>query len=147
MSNSICKYVSKKYPVIYIIWIALVLFLLLLIAGCQLFNGEFVSQTSETTPVVYFPEITTPTPLATPVIYRSPILTWIDPFFPAIVFDQFSAYDSLEFTNNPADALVKVTANSGETSGALVYLAVVPFNSLIEEISLSDLQSVWKSAN
>ena len=123
-----------------IAWILLAS-LTLIITSCQVIQENNSVDQIE----IYLPEEPTDTPPATPEISKSPFLTWIDPAFPELIQEQINAYNTLIITEDKSQALVRITADSGQFLGSIVYLAVVPFYSFYDEISSSEILSIWKA--
>ena len=128
-----------------IIGFAFLATLLLVFSGCQAFRDGINPPTQNSTLTIYLPTEPTAAPLATPVIHRSPFLTWVDPSFPETFRNQLISFSTLKITEHTDEALVKITANSGQLAGSLLYLAVVPFHSFNNDISSSELLSLWKA--
>jgi poly-gamma-glutamate synthesis protein (capsule biosynthesis protein) len=145
MESSTLKLNQNKIYSAKIIGLVFLVTIFIIITGCQTTQKIIKPEPLDSTLEIYLPIESTATPLATPVIFRSPFSTWVDPAFPETVHNQLSSLSTLIFTGNMDEALVKITANTGQLSGSLIYLAVVPFYSFNEEISSTELLSLWKA--
>lgn len=145
MDSSTRNFIQYKFYFDKMVGLAFLVTLVFAIAGCQIFQVSPKPDTPVNTLAIYLPTEPPFTPLATPVIHRSPFLTWVDPAFPEIIHSQLVSLSKLKITENTDGVLVKITATSGHLVGSLLYLAVVPFHSFDDEISSSDLLSLWKA--
>ncbi len=145
MDSSTRNIIQAKICFSKIICLSYFISLLLIITGCQIIQEGPKLAAQDNTLAIYLPPETRVAPLATPVIHRSPFLTWVDPAFPETIHNQLSSISTLIITENTDEALVKITANTGQLSGSLIYLTVVPFYSFNADISSSELLSLWKA--
>lgn len=118
------------------------LLLALAISSCQLIPEN---NSQEVIVDIYLPETSTSVPQITPEIIQPPYLTWIDPAFPELIQEQISTQDLLKVTETKSQALVHFSADAGQSMGSLIYLVVVPFQSMTEEISESVITSIWNT--
>jgi poly-gamma-glutamate synthesis protein (capsule biosynthesis protein) len=127
--------------------IPLLISVVFLLTSCQFTPPSLISNKTQTPSFVAPTNNPTTTPLATPVVYRSPFLSWAEQAFPKGIKDQLNNNSLLEFTDDQSKAQVVFTIDNGNLIGSWIYVAVVPFHSFQDDISVSELQSIWKGQN
>lgn len=124
------------------------LLIIMLVAGCTTGASPEEPIMPGSTPTVQTPQSTSVVPSSVPSEAASlspPYLTWVDPDLPSLLRDRIAGLSDFPAAGSANAATLVISADSGDTLGVWIYLAVAPFYSQIEGVKYSDLRSCWES--
>ena len=122
---------------------------LLFISACDLNPGEpdasipSIPFTATTVEIPHIELSATPPP----VLSTIPYTIWVDPHYPATIQSIFNSFSNFEVVPDQQDSTLTTSAVSGLPAGSWTYLLVSPFPSLRENLSATDLLSIWQNGN
>jgi len=126
------------------------LFLVMLMAGCNLPSSQGIATTSaESTPTagVIIASATAFQPLPTVTLTPTPEVQglWIDPAVPEALVADLAIPADLTIVDSPDSAQARLEPSSDISSPIRwIYTLAAPFATLQDEISLADLQAFWR---
>ena len=133
----------------------LLLLVLLLAGGCSpALSTQVSDQVQKLFPSIIEPTRTpfqpvapTPTKTVTPTLTPEPVremLVWLDPALPSRLREQMQLPKGARAVQEPETANLQIGALRGEAHSTWVYALVAPFPTLVDEVSLDEIQRAWR---
>jgi len=122
---------------------------LLLFGACNQNPGKpdsptpSIPYTSATDETSHTGRSATPTPVSSTI----PSTIWVDPHYPSTIHSILNSLSNFEVVLDQEDSILTTSAVSGIPAGSWTYLLVAPFPSLQENLSVTDLLSIWQNGN
>jgi hypothetical protein len=80
-----------------------------------------------------------------PIPSETPLTLWVDPAVPEALRDSLTLPEDILLTETETGAALKLRAGEGGNPGAAwVYALAAPFPTLVDDVTLKDIQAAWK---